>query len=137
MIVNRHRRYRHPCTAGTEFSDTGIDVVPNLSKYLLPVIPTVYAVGMPRYVPYRTHPWTLLCCPTCKEHSSAKDTQQRLNLCRGQEGSISQVVILPNCINTSCDMLIICTCAIDCLQHDQVFGTGRTLQWPEQALSPV
>ena len=35
---------------------TGIDVVPNLPKCPVPVIPAVYTDGIPRYVPYRTHP---------------------------------------------------------------------------------
>ena len=47
---------------------TGIEVVPNLPKCLVPnvpkcpvpVIPAVYTGGMPRYVPYRTHPWNLI-----------------------------------------------------------------------------
>ena len=38
-------------------SDTGIDVVPNLPKCPVPVIPAVFTGDMPRYVPYRTHPW--------------------------------------------------------------------------------
>ena len=37
-------------------SGTGIDVVPNLPKYPVPVIPAVYTGGMTRYVLYRTHP---------------------------------------------------------------------------------
>ena len=40
----------------TEVSGTGIDVVPNLPKYPVPVIPAVYTAGMPQYLPYRTHP---------------------------------------------------------------------------------
>ena len=43
----------------TEMSGTGIDV-PNSPKCPVPVIPAVYTVGIPRYVPYRTHPWTLV-----------------------------------------------------------------------------
>ena len=35
---------------------TGIDVVPNLPKCPVPVIPAVYTAGIPRYVPYQTHP---------------------------------------------------------------------------------
>ena len=53
----RYRWYRYPCrTELTEVSGTGIDVVPNLPKYPVPVIPAVYTAGMPRYVPNRTHP---------------------------------------------------------------------------------
>ena len=37
-------------------SGTGIDIVPNLPKCPVPVIPAVYTGRMPRYVPYRTHP---------------------------------------------------------------------------------
>ena len=44
-------------------SGTGTDVVPNLPKFPVPVIPTVYTADMPRYVPYRTHPWYFACHP--------------------------------------------------------------------------
>ena len=69
----RYRRYRYPChtklteVSGTgsdvvpnlpnEVSGTGSDVVPNLPKCPVPAIPPVYTGGVPRYVPYRTHPW--------------------------------------------------------------------------------
>ena len=56
----RSIRYRYPCcTEVTEVSGTGIDVVQNLPKCPVPVIPAVYTAGMPRYVPYRTHPWKI------------------------------------------------------------------------------
>ena len=56
--TSRSVRYRYWCrTEVTEVPGTGIDVVPNLPKYPVPVTPAVYAAGMPRYVPYRTHPW--------------------------------------------------------------------------------
>ena len=42
----------------TEVFGTGIDVVLKLPKCPVPVIPAVYTGGMPRYVPYRTHPWS-------------------------------------------------------------------------------
>ena len=54
----RNVRYRYwRRTEVTEVSGTGIDVVPSLPKCPVPVIPAVYTGGMPRYVPYRTHPW--------------------------------------------------------------------------------
>ena len=43
----------------TEISGTCIDAVPNLSKFLVPVIPAVYTDGTPRYVPHRTYPCLL------------------------------------------------------------------------------
>ena len=53
----RYRGYRYWCrTELTKVSGNGIDVVPNLSKCPVPVIPAVYTGGMPRYIPYRTHP---------------------------------------------------------------------------------
>ena len=53
----RSVRYRYWCrTEVTEVSGTGIDV-PKFPKCPVPVIPAVYTGGMPRYVPYRTHPW--------------------------------------------------------------------------------
>ena len=53
----RYRRYRYPCrTELTEMFSTGIiEVVPNLPKCSVPVIPAVYTGCMPRCVPYRTH----------------------------------------------------------------------------------
>ena len=56
----RSVRYRYWCTELTEASGTGIDVVPNLPKCPVPVIPAIYTGGMPRYVPYRTRPWPLV-----------------------------------------------------------------------------
>ena len=73
MVYRSYRsvRHRYPCrteltevsgtgingrTEVTEVSGTGIDVVPNLPKCPVPVIPAVYTGSMPRYVPYRTHP---------------------------------------------------------------------------------
>ena len=80
----RYRRYRYPCrTELTEVSGTGIDVVPNLPNFPVPVLmscrtyrsvlyrygcraeltkcpvpvtPAVYTSCMTWYVPYRTHP---------------------------------------------------------------------------------
>ena len=53
----RYRRYRYPCrTKVTEVSGTGVDAIPKLPKCPVPVISAVYTAGMPRYVPYRTHP---------------------------------------------------------------------------------
>ena len=40
----------------SEVYGTGIDVVPNLPKCPVPVIRAAYTGGLPRYVPYRTHP---------------------------------------------------------------------------------
>ena len=36
-------------------SNTGVDVAPNLPKCPILVLPTVYTVGKPGYVPYLTH----------------------------------------------------------------------------------
>ena len=53
-------RYRYWCrTELTEVSGSGIDVVPNLPKCPAPVIPAVFTGVMPRYVPYRKHPWNV------------------------------------------------------------------------------
>ena len=60
----RSIRYRCACrTELTEVSGTGTDVVPNLMKCPVPVIPPVYTAGIPRYVMYRTHPWYFACHP--------------------------------------------------------------------------
>ena len=37
-------------------SGIGIDIVPILPKCPVAVVPAIYTGGMPRYVPYRTHP---------------------------------------------------------------------------------
>ena len=69
----RSVRYRYWCRAErTEASGTCTDVVPNLPKCPVSVIPAEYTagmprytVGMPRYVPYRTHSWYLALFPHC------------------------------------------------------------------------
>ena len=72
-VLESHRsyrsvRYRYPCrTEVTEVSGTGSDV-PKLLKRPVPVIPAVYTCGMPRYVPYRTHP----SYSTISPHEAAK-----------------------------------------------------------------